>query len=378
MRLVGIGLSALALVGLIACSKVPDTVKIGVAQPLSGPLAALGKDMLQGVELAVKEINASGVTVDGKTVHFQIVAVDDQSSAGVGEQVARHLVDEGVVAVIGHLNSGVSIQAAPIYAAKNIPQLAISTQPKYTQLGFPTTLRLVASDTIQGRAMGAYAATTLSESAGACAVVDDSSSYGKALADLAEKSLSAHGRTVALRRSFNDKTTEFGSLVKELKTRSVETIVTTLADFQVVALVKQLADAGLTNIKIVGGDTLKTNKLLAQKLPLEVFATSPVLEPMEFYRGAKFVGAFSAAYGHPPVYGAHYAYDAMYLLSNAVQRAKSVDGKVLTAKLRELEFMAPVTNVMKFGPDGEQIYGSVGVYRPRGGRWEALMSSDRW
>ena len=64
MRLVSIGFSALALVGLIACSKVPDTVKIGVAQPLSGPLAALGKDMLQGVELAVKEINASGVSVD--------------------------------------------------------------------------------------------------------------------------------------------------------------------------------------------------------------------------------------------------------------------------------------------------------------------------
>jgi branched-chain amino acid transport system substrate-binding protein len=378
MRLVGIGFSALALVGLIACSKVPDTVKIGVAQPLSGPLAALGKDMLQGVELAVKEINASGVEVDGKTVRFQIVAVDDQSSAGIGEQVARQLVDQGVVAVIGHLNSGVSIQAAPIYAAKNIPQLAISTQPKYTQLGFATTLRLVASDTIQGRAMGAYAATTLSESAGACAVVDDSSSYGKALADLAEKSLRTHGRTVALRRSFDDKTTEFGPLVKELKTRSVETIVTTLADFQVVALVKQLADAGLNNIKIVGGDTLKTNKLLAQKLPLEVFAASPVLEPTEFYRGAKFVDAFSAAHGQAPVYGAHYAYDAMYLLSNAVQRAKSVDGKVLTAKLRELDFMAPVTNVMKFGADGEQIYGSVGIYRPRGGRWEALMSSDRW
>ncbi|VTU38646.1 Leucine-, isoleucine-, valine-, threonine-, and alanine-binding protein precursor [Variovorax sp. PBS-H4] len=376
MRLVGIGFSALALVGLIACSKVPDTVKIGVAQPLSGPLAALGKDMLEGVQLAVKEINASGVAVDGKTVRFQIVAVDDQSSPGVGAQVARHLVDEGVVAVIGHLNSGVSIEAAPIYAARNIPQLAISTQPKYTQLGFPTTLRLVASDAIQGRAMGTYAATTLSESA--CAVVDDSTSYGKALADLAEKSLNAHGRTVALRRSFDDKTTEFGALVKELKTRSVETIVTTLADFQVVALVQQLADAQLTNIKIVGGDTLKTNKLLAQKLPLEVFATSPVLEPREFYRGAKFVEAFNTAYGHAPVYGSHYAYDAMYLLSNAVHRANSVDGKVLTTKLRQLDYMAPVTNVMKFGPDGEQLYGSVGVYRPRGGRWEPLMSSDRW
>lgn len=309
-------------------------------------------------------------------MRFQIVAVDDQSNGGVGEQVARHLVEQGVVAVIGHLNSGVSIRAAPIYAAKNIPQLAISTQPKYTQLGFPTTFRLVASDTIQARAMGSYAATMLSASA--YAVVDDDSSYGKALANLAQESLKAKGRTVSMRRSLDDKTTEFGVLIKELKASPVEVIVTTLSDFQVIALVKQLADAGLNNIKIVGGDLIKTDKLLAHKLPLEVFATSPVLEPMEFYRGKKFVDAFSAAYGNAPVYGSHYSYDAMYLLSGAMQRTNSIDGKVLTQKLRDLDFMAPVTNVMKFGPDGEQLYGSVGVYRPREGRWEPLINSDRW
>jgi branched-chain amino acid transport system substrate-binding protein len=62
------------------------------------------------------------------------------------------------VAVIGHLNSGVSMAAAPVYAAKMIPQLAISTKPEYTQMGLPTTFRLVASDALQSKAMGAFAA----------------------------------------------------------------------------------------------------------------------------------------------------------------------------------------------------------------------------
>ena len=51
---------------LSGCSKVPDTIKIGVAQPLSGPLGALGQDLLNGVNLAVKELNRDGFMVDGK------------------------------------------------------------------------------------------------------------------------------------------------------------------------------------------------------------------------------------------------------------------------------------------------------------------------
>lgn len=53
---------------ITGCSKVPDTIKIGVAQPLSGPLAGLGQDLLNGVKLAVDEINRSGLNVDGKRV----------------------------------------------------------------------------------------------------------------------------------------------------------------------------------------------------------------------------------------------------------------------------------------------------------------------
>lgn len=379
MRFVRLGIHAFALTALLACSKIPDTIAIGVAQPLSGPMADLGRDMLYGAELAVNEINAAGIRMGGKSVRLQIISADDQSSPEIGERAAHKLVEQGVVAVVGHLNSGVSIQAAPVYAEKNIPQLAISTQPVYTELGLPTTLRLVASDNIQARAMGSYAATMINTgSADGYAVVDDSSSFGKSLAELAERSLKERGRRVMFRRSLDAKTTDFGALVAELKGSSVKVIITTLADFQVLALVDQLASAGRKDIKIIGADPIKTGKLLSRALPLEVFATSPVLEPTQFYGGRKFVEAFRAAYGSGPVYASHYAYDAIYMISAALRRGDSVDGKALTRALRELEFVAPVTSTMKFGPDGEQVYGSVGIYRPRNGEWEPLVNSDRW
>jgi branched-chain amino acid transport system substrate-binding protein len=212
----GLGAAALAGAGLPGCSKVPDTIKIGVAQPLSGPIAGLGQDLLNGVKLAVDELNRSGVQVDGKRVAFEIVAQDDRSDPVAGRAAAQQLLDSGVVAVIGHLNSGVSIEAAPLYAARQVPQLVISTNPRITQMGLGTPFRIVANDSLQARAIGSFAATQLN--AESYAVVDDGSPYGKGLADGAAAELQAARKNITVRQSFDDKTVAFADLAPSSRT----------------------------------------------------------------------------------------------------------------------------------------------------------------
>jgi branched-chain amino acid transport system substrate-binding protein len=363
---------------LTACDRIPDTVKIGVAQPLSGPLAALGKDMKNGVQLAVDEINAEGFKLDGKPVRLEVVALDDKASADEGKKVAQALVDAGVVAVVGHLNSGVSIAAAPIYAEHDIAQLAISTKPEYTQLKLPTTLRMVANDALQSKALGSYAADLVGGSK--YAVVDDNTPYGKGLADLAAAQIVKSGKQVTVRQSLDDKTTDFTALVPALKASGIDVFVTTLADFQVGALVEQLVKAGLTNMQIVGGDTIKTSKMPTMAKGIRaVYATSPIVEAIEFSAGPQFLTKFNAAYKSDPVYGAHYAYDATYVLMAAMRRAQSVNPKTVTAQLKVIDALAPVTNNMRFREDGEQKYGVVSVYKAsNAGVWEAVTRSDNW
>src|SRR5207244_3697009 len=135
-------------IGLVAgCQRKPETLKIGVGQPLSGNLKTLGQDMLNGAQMAADEINANGgVRVGSQRLRIEIVAQDDHADTKAGEAAATALVDAGVVVALAHLNSGVRIAAAPIYAKAGVPQFAISTNPAYTQLGLPTTLRLVAND----------------------------------------------------------------------------------------------------------------------------------------------------------------------------------------------------------------------------------------
>lgn len=370
--------SAVASSGLLAgCDSTPAVIKIGVAQPLSGNLAALGQDLLNGVNLAAEEINKEGYKVKGKTVTFEIVAVDDKANAETGKAVAQQLVDAGVVAVIGHLNSGVSIAAAPIYAGRNIAQLAISTNPKFTQLGLDTTFRLVANDTLQAKAIGSYSASQISGTR--YALQDDSTTYGKELAEGAEVQLKLAKKEIVLKQSFDDKTVDFDAFAAKLKAENVQVLVTTVSDFQVVALIEALKKLDYTGITILGADTAKTPDMLKGGGGMKgLFVTSPILEAREFTAGAAFLDKYRAKFKKDPAYAGHYTYDAMHVLAAAIRRAESSKAADITAMLKKLDGYAPVTGSMKWDDKGEQRYGVIGVYSGKGGLWESQMRSDNW
>ena len=86
ISLLALGLASTGTL-LQGCDSAPSTIKIGVAQPLTGGLAALGQDLLNGVNLAVEELNREGVRVKGKAVRFEVIAVDDRAKV---VEVAAH------------------------------------------------------------------------------------------------------------------------------------------------------------------------------------------------------------------------------------------------------------------------------------------------
>ncbi len=366
-----------SVVLLQGCDQSPLKVKIGVAQPLTGNLAALGNDLLNGVKLAVEELNKEGLQIKGRLVNFEVIAVDDRANVETGKEVAKQLVDAGVVAVIGHLNSGVSIAAAPIYADANIAQLAISTNPKYTTLGFDTTFRLVANDTMQAKAIGSFASSRFQFTR--YAVVDDGTPYGKDLAAGATAQLQQNKKEVVLKKSFDDKTKDFDDLAAKIKEGKVEVVVSTLSDFQILALIDGLKKVSYTDIHILGGDTIKTTLMRKGAGQITgLFTTSPILEPSEFNAGKAFLTKYYAKYNINPAYAGHYTYDAMYVLSAAMQRAESVKPKDIVQMLHKFGGYAPVTGSMKWDDKGEQRYGVIGIYSATESQWDLLMRSDSW
>ena len=149
-----------------------NEVKIGHVGPLTGGIAHLGKDNENGARLAIEQANAAKVKIDGKEVKFTLVAEDDQADPKVGATVAQKLVDAKVSGVVGHLNSGTSIPASPIYSQAGIPVISGSaTNPKLTEQGFKTQFRVVGRDDQQGPAIASYLAE--SKKPKLVAVIDD-------------------------------------------------------------------------------------------------------------------------------------------------------------------------------------------------------------
>ena len=113
LMLAGIALTALAAFSGSASAQ----IKLGVAGPITGPNAAFGAQLKNGVEQAVEDINAKGGVLGQKIVLF---VGDDVSDPKQGVSVANKFVGDGVKWVVGHFNSGVTIPASEIYAENNM------------------------------------------------------------------------------------------------------------------------------------------------------------------------------------------------------------------------------------------------------------------
>jgi branched-chain amino acid transport system substrate-binding protein len=280
--------------------------------------------------------------------------------------------------VIAHLNSGVSIAAAPVYAKAGVPQLAISTKPEYTQLGHATALRLVANDDTQALAMARFVTGTLS--AKTVAAIDDGTAYGRSLMEGAVADLKATaGVRIVHRLTVTDTTVDFSALVRRIMIDKVDVIVVTLSDFQGEALLTQMMAAGLKDIPVVGADTFKTPRLQKARLDgATVYATTPIVGVDEFLAGKAFMQSFKARFGSEPFYAAHYAFDAVHLVTDALRRNGSLDRARLLHRLKTSEGMAPVTSHLRFNEQGEQVSGAVGIYLLRKGNWDLQMRSGKW
>ena len=145
-----------------------------------------------------------------------MVSEDDQADPKVGTTVAQKLVDAKVAAVVGHLNSGVTIPASEIYNKAGIPVISGSaTNPTLTERGLKNTFRTVGRDDQQGPAIAAYIAGELKGKK--VAIIDDKTAYGEGIANEVEKTLKAAKVNIVGRERTTDKETDFKAILTKIK-----------------------------------------------------------------------------------------------------------------------------------------------------------------
>ncbi len=368
--LLGVGL------GLAGCGKKDgdadgvEVVRIGSVAPLTGPQAHLGKDNENGARLAVDEINAQGLTLGGRPVRLELIGEDDAADPKTATIVAQKLADQGVNAVIGHLNSGTTIPASKIYHDAGIPQISPSaTAIAYTAQGYKTAYRVMTNDEQQGRVLGEFAVRGMG--AKRIAVIDDRTAYGQGLADQFEKAARAAGGEVIAREFTSDRATDFTAILTSIKGKSPDVVFFGGMDAQAGPMTIQMRRLGLA-ARLLGGDGVMTSEYLklAGDSADGVTASSPGLPIDDMPGGPEFRKRFEARFGVIQVY-APYAYDAVHVLVDAMRRADSADPARVVAALPATDLKG-VTGHLRFDHKGDTTGGAVTLYQVKNGKWEVL------
>src|SRR5690349_6708080 len=284
----------------------PAVVTLGVAGPLTGSIAHQGKDDENGVALAIEQANAKKLVIGGKPVSFRMLSEDDQGDPKIGTLVAQKFVDAKVAAVIGHLNSGVTIPASEIYNKAGIPVISGSaTNPTLTERNLKTVFRTVGRDDQQGPAIAAYIAGELKGKK--VAIIDDKTAYGEGIANEVEKTLKGAKVNVVARERTTDKETDFKAILTKIKAKNPDVVFHGGMDATGGPLLKQARELGIKAV-FAFGDGACTNEM--SKLAgaaSEGMACSQAGLPAEA-ASKEFKDSFTSKYGEIKQY-APYFYD---------------------------------------------------------------------
>jgi len=383
---------AIAVAALAACSKqeapapkeekaaaaaapAVETIKIGHVAPLTGEIAHLGKDNENGARLAVDEINdAGGIKVGDKTVKLELVAEDDKADPKEGTLAAQKLVDAGVVAVVGHLNSGTSIPASKIYSDASVTQISPSaTNPKYTDQGFKTTFRVVANDNQQGAVLANYAADTMK--AKTIAIVDDRTAYGQGLADVVEKVAKEKGVNVVAREFTNDKATDFNAILTKIRAKKPDVIMYGGMDATAGPLAKQAKQLGI-KAKLLAGDGVCSPEFI--KLAGDaagMLTCSMAGEAIDkLAKGEEFKTKYKAKFNADVQVYSPYSYDAVYVIADAIKRAGKADRASITAAMPATNYTG-LTGQIAFDDKGDIKGGAISLFDVKDGKLNYLSTS---
>ena len=311
-------------------------VKIGHVAPMSGSQAHYGKDNENGVRMAIEDLNAQGVTIGGKKIKFEIAAEDDAADPKQGTAAAQKLCDAKVAGVVGHLNSGTTIPASKVYNDCGIPHVTgAATNPNLTKPGYKTTYRIIANDNALGAGLAFYAADGLKLKK--IAVIDDRTAYGQGVAEVFKKTAQAKGIQIVDEQFTTDKATDFMAILTAIKSKAPDGIFYGGMDAQGGAMLRQMEQLGLSNVKFFGGDGICTEEIAKIAAGAKTLGNVVCAEGgsslQKMPGGTAWKARYDAKYPKQFQVYSPYTYDATFVLVDAMKRANSVDPKVYTPKL---------------------------------------------
>lgn len=360
-------LSAVALtVAFSTGAMAGDVIKIGIAGAHSGDLASYGLPTVKAAELVVKHINEKG-GINGSKV--ELMVEDDVCKPEVATNTATKLVSGGVNVVIGHICSGATKAALPIYNEADVIVMSPSaTNPALTQSGdYPNFYRTIASDDAQARTEVDFAVNVLK--AKKIAVIHDKGDYGKGLAEFAKLFIEQGAKAeVVLYEGITPGAVDYSAVVQKIKRSRADAIIFGGYHPEASKIITQIRKKKMDTI-FISDDGVKDNTFIkvAGKYAEGVYATGPAdvsSNPIT----KQYREEHMKVYGSEP--GAFFdnAVAAAIVLTNAIEKAGSTDPKAIAKVLHTQIAETPFGEIM-FDEKGDAIGVGFSMYQVKDGKY---------
>jgi branched-chain amino acid transport system substrate-binding protein len=316
-----------------------DTVKIGVIQPLTGSVAYNGKTDVNGAKQAADEINAKGGVLGKK---IELVIEDGQCKPANTVNAAEKLIQrDKVVALMGAFCSSATAAIMPVAQNNKIPLVTgVSSAAALTEKGNPWFFRATETDALLAKAFAKILYNNLKLRKVAYIGVNDD--FGRGAVDEFSKQMEALGAQTVMKEYFEHGTSDFYTLLTKLKASGADGVFVAAETQDGSILVKQKAELGLQT-KMFGAGSWATADFmkLAGDAANGIYAAVPYASTMTTPKNKAFVDEYKKRYNEAPGKYSAAGYNAINILVQAIDRAKSTDADKIRQALQKTNYEGP-------------------------------------
>lgn len=358
------------LMNMVACAPAAaeeDTpIKIGVLAPLTGPIAAYGQDQVNGVTMAVDEINAAGGLL-GRQLVIQVE--DDEKKPELAASLTQKLINDGVDVIIGGLSSSSTMAGGPIADRAKILMISPwSTNPLAAEGDW--VFRACFSDEFQGRIEAKYAAETLGCKAPAMLLdVGDDGSKGQG--EVIEATLIELGVPLITIENFSTGDRDFRAQLTKIKGLNPDCLITPNYYGEDALIRVQMQELGM-DLPMIGGDGNDAGEFfeIAGEAADGMRMTTHYApdDPRQVVQD--FRTRYEERFGEAPRSTAALSYDAVMLFKIAVETAGSFDDEAVRTAMAGLQNVTTLVTAPIFSMDatGTGIK-ALTIVRAENGAW---------
>jgi len=320
----------------LASAALAQPIKIANIVELSGAGATSGTNFKNGVELAVKEINATGGILGRK---IETSTSDTQSNPGIAKGLTTKAIDDGVFAVFGPVFSGSILVSMAETRRAEVPNFTGGEAAAITKQGNPFVFRTSFTQDTAMPKVARYVARNLK--ARTVALIYVNNDFGKGGRDALAKALEPLGVKIIADLSTEQSQVDFSAAVLKARQSNADVIFVYVNEEEAARALRELRKQG--NTKPVVGETVLTSQKVIElagdaangavaHVGLTVDAPTPAMRAFR----AKFEKEYKYVSDHNGIKG----YTGVYILKAAIEKAGKVDRKLVAQTLHGLKIAA--------------------------------------